>query len=124
MKIIDCQRIKKDYRNLRRAKVRLDSVLRGADMGEAGLVHGQLKDEVAFFENKYICITIDEAAGLFGDKFYGSEEMKAASPYFYVEGGIPHIPFTRRELKEAKERGEILILFPDKKILRTKWRAT
>ena len=61
-------------------------------------------------------VNIESAQRLFGENFLGPRQVEKGLDIKINDKDIPAIPFTEEELREAKDRGEILILFCDKSL--------
>lgn len=109
-----CREIYQAIKQVKSTKVDFDSALQKGEIKECASIQKVLK-EIVIKAYEISNPTIDEAMEIMTEEsIFGPDKVKQIFGIELSENQIPRIPFSREELKRAKELGQVLILRIDK----------
>jgi len=110
---LNCQEIKTflNLLALKQASFKLatEEALQGGDFTHAKQLKQELETLTHSLHEAILPTQLEQAGALFQENFLGPDALQKTFGFTLEIKNIPFIPFSKQELKEAKERGDILI---------------
>ncbi len=114
MKRISCQDAKFRITNIHELHQQLVDAMKNAqEFSEQNSIAQKIKLTLEKEINelqKLLGLRIDIAREIMGENFYGSEEIERAFGFKVLSSEIPPIPYSKKQLRNAMRRGDMLIL--------------